>query len=173
MFWYVLPFFILAYDSASTATRSPSAVTPLAVSRRPPSILEASAPATSANCALVFVPERAKFPATHQVAESASAPIAAAPLPALIFSMKPSTIFLFSSTPIMLTSCCRFVGATSATYCRSSCACKRAPGLHARGETSLEAQAVDAGAATGLRNRVPGAIKGQLALTAQHRSPIR
>src|SRR5712692_8207719 len=129
MFWYVFPFFILAYDSASTATRSPSAVTPLAVSRSPPSILEASAPATSANCALVFVPERAKLPATHHVAESASTPNAAAPLPALIFSMKPSTIFLFSSTPIMLTSRCRFVGPTSATYCRSSCTCKRAGGV--------------------------------------------
>src|SRR5216683_250233 len=44
------------------------------------------APPISANCAFVFVPERAKLPATHQVAESASAPNAAAALPALIFS---------------------------------------------------------------------------------------
>src|SRR5712671_6682230 len=50
--------------------------------------------------------------ASHHVAESASAPNAAAPLPALIFSMKPSTIFLFSSTPMMFTSRCEFVGAT-------------------------------------------------------------
>lgn len=48
--------------------------------------------------------DRAKFPATHQVALSASAFITAAPLPLLMFSKKFAAIFLFSSMLIELSS---------------------------------------------------------------------
>src|SRR5215472_3094473 len=55
-------------------------------------------PTSSANRALVLVPDSGKLPATHHVAESANAPSTPAPLPALKSSKNLATIFLLSST---------------------------------------------------------------------------
>src|SRR5438445_10264459 len=61
-----------------------------------------SEPTSSANWALVLVPESGKLPATHQVADSPKAPSTAGPLPALKSSNNFVTTFLFSSTPMVL-----------------------------------------------------------------------
>src|SRR5713101_2265371 len=64
----------------------------------PPSMLLPREPTSSANWALVLVPDSGKLPATHHVAESANAPSTPAPLPALESSKNFATIFLLSST---------------------------------------------------------------------------
>jgi hypothetical protein len=68
--WYVLPLTWRPWDSASIATRSSSAVSPVMVSASPSGNADSTAFVRCTACALLNVPENGSEPAVHSTASS-------------------------------------------------------------------------------------------------------